>query len=486
MDKTSTSLGPDGKQSNPFVTPEQYGLPTSPAMQRLSPLDMNMPRLYGTRWILSFPLESGADKAQIYEGLRRGLAHTISSIPWIAGNIGPEDGRDLKENRVQIVDSSTGVRFQYNDLTGALPSYAELKAEHFPLSKFTTAQLSPLGVMPEPPEPVMAAQANFIEGGLLLTVGVHHAVCDASAVGTIIDTWAHNTAATSTSEPVSFSKYDTPSNDRSPLMVGAPGAKLTDFPEYILQPTPSAAAADVNMEQMAKTGFSLPPMTTCIFHFSPASLVALKAAAEAYSTNDALSGFLWRHMTLARNPIQPSGSIVPDEDGEKTTAILYAANIRTRCSPPLPHSYLGNASMGTITERLSISTLTSSSGLKTAASAVRKSLQRLVDTPNRIPLTIGLIDARPDPTELRFAYHGFLGPDISSTSWADIGVYESVWGQLGKVESFRVPGEGADGAIAVFPRLKQGGLEVMVALEAEAMQRLIGDPEFVGKAELWA
>jgi hypothetical protein len=71
IDKASTSLGLDGKQSNPFVTPEQYGLPTYPAEQRLSPLDMNMPRLYGTRWILCFPLESGADKAQMYDILSR-------------------------------------------------------------------------------------------------------------------------------------------------------------------------------------------------------------------------------------------------------------------------------------------------------------------------------------------------------------------------------------------------------------------------------
>ena len=376
---------------------------------------------------------------------------------------------------------------RYNDLTGVLPSYADLKKEHFPLSKLTTEQLSPLGVMPEPPQPVMAAQANFIEGGLLFTIGVHHSACDASAVGTILDTWAHNTAATNSSEPVSFSKYDPPSNDRGPLMVGAAGAKLADFPEYILQPAPPGAAADVNMERIAQTAFSLPSMKTHIFYFSPASLLALKAAAEAYSTNDALTAFLWQHMTLARNPrTQSSGPIVSGADGEKTSAILCAGNIRTRTSPPLPHSYLGNASMATITERHSISTLISPPGLKIASSAVRKSLRRLADTPNRIPLTIGLLDARPDPTELKFAYHGFLGPDISSTSWADIGVYESFWGPLGTLESFRIPGEGADGAIAVFPRLKQGGLEVMVALEAEAMQRLIEDPEFVGKAELWA
>jgi hypothetical protein len=34
----------------------------------------------------------------------------------------------------------------------------------------------------------MAAQANFIEGGLLLAVEWHHSACDATAAEKIIDT----------------------------------------------------------------------------------------------------------------------------------------------------------------------------------------------------------------------------------------------------------------------------------------------------------
>ena len=76
---------------------------------------------------------------------------------------------------------------------------------------------------------------------------------------------------------------------------------------------------------------------------------------------------------------------------------------------------------------------------------------------------------------------------MSATSWADLSVYEHNWGPLlGKVEKFRIPGEGADGALAVFPRVEDGGLEVMVALEAEAMRMLIGNGQFVEVAELWA
>ena len=64
------------------------------------------------------------------------------------------------------------------------------------------------------------------------------------------------------------------------------------------------------------------------------------------------------------------------------------------------------------------------------------------------------------------------------TSWAGLGVREREWGVLGKPEGFRVPYEGADGYVVVFPRLAHGGLEVMAGLESEAMERMLGCEAF--------
>jgi hypothetical protein len=48
-----------------LVTVGDYGIKLElPAKQKLSSLDMNMPRLYGSRWILCFPLSMGVDKTQ--------------------------------------------------------------------------------------------------------------------------------------------------------------------------------------------------------------------------------------------------------------------------------------------------------------------------------------------------------------------------------------------------------------------------------------
>ncbi|VUC36782.1 unnamed protein product [Clonostachys rosea] len=458
-----------------FVKPSQYGLPESPSAQKLTPLDMNVPRVYGARWILCFPLETDADCQELqvtlhrppslYEKLRIGLAHTIHSIPWIAGVIGPEDTSEISHNRIQIVESSSGLSFSYRDLTDVLPPYDELKANGFPLSKFSTDQLGPIEVMAEPPQPAMKAQANFVKGGLLLSVGIHHAVGDAAALDTIIGTWAQNTAAACGSG--SFSTYDSPSHDRGPLMEGILGAPLADFPEYQLIPS-----SEIQPPQMPP---QLPALVTQVFCFSSQTLAQLKSSAAAFSTNDALCAFLWSRMTVARWP--NSASSTQDNTNNKTSSMWYAINIRSRTSPPLPPTYLGNGSMCATTEPLAISTLLGDDGLTRAATTIRKSLVTF-NRPSRVPLTIGLLSSRPDPTDFKLSFNAFLGPNVVATSWTDVKVYERHWGALGFIDSMRVPGEGSDGNIIILPRLRDGSLEAVVGLESEAMSRLLADDQF--------
>jgi hypothetical protein len=231
-------------------------------------------------------------------------------------------------------------------------------------------------------------------------------------------------------------------------------------------PTPKPAAP-VDM-----SAFKLPPMTSHIFHFSRESLATLKGAAAAHSTNDALLAFLWTHMIRARNP-----------PAETTSMLCLAADIRPRTDPPLPASYLGNASVPVVTKRFSAPALAAESGLKEAAAAIRASIAA-VDA-RRVARSVGLIASRADPTDYKYTFNYFLGPDVVSTSWTRFGVYDRSWGALGKPDSFRIPGEGADGVVIVLPALRDGGLEVVAGLEDGAMGRLLEDKEFLETATLW-
>ncbi|KAF5723739.1 BAHD acyltransferase DCR [Fusarium mundagurra] len=461
-----------GEQDLSLVTLEHYGLQPPSAKQKLTPLDMNMPRLYGIRLILCFPTKPDVDKRQIYENLKKGLAHTVASIPWISGQIGPEEGQDPKTRKVQILDSPDGFRFPYKDLTDTLSSYAELRDRNFPLAEFTTAQVGPIDVMPQGTnQPVFAAQASFVQGGLLLTAGVHHSACDASALDAILSTWSHNTAVASGGSG-SFSTFDVPSNDRSPLMKGDLGnVDVAAFPEYVLMPTPHVTEGDLS----SMSGFQMPPLASQLFHFSPESLTKLKEEAGAFSSHDALCAFIWQRMTLAR---MHSGvfSNTPGED--PTSRFCFAVNVRNRTSPPLPPSYMGNASMGCVTEKISVASITSNNGLKQASAMIRRSLNDF-SSPGKAASTIGLLKSRPDPTDFKLSFNGFLGPDVVESSWADLGVYGYKWGDaIGKLDAVRVPGEGSDGTMMILPRLKDGGLDVVVGLSTAAMEKLLEDADF--------
>ncbi|KAF5656278.1 acetyltransferase [Fusarium heterosporum] len=465
-----------------FVRLEDYGLHQPSAQQKLTPLDMNLPRLYGARWVLCFPLLPGSDKFQVTSAHRGVYSldiwhHRKSSLrvaipavtDYIACTIqGPEEGYDPADGRIQIVDSQDPILFPYKDLTGAMPSYAELKEQNFPLSALSTAQLGPIDVMPQGSgQPVFATQANFLECGLLLTVGVHHSACDASALDAIVSTWAHNTAAVS-DDIKSFAPFDEQSNDRSILMEGNLDTESGDPCGYQLIPNSPGS------KHIIPT-FEMPPLSSHLFHFSSESLKSLKEAAGAFSTHDALLAFIWQHMTLAR---LKSGVFANPPGDADMSALCLAVNVRNRMSPPLPPSYLGNASMPCVTEKLPVSSITSATSFPRIAATIRKSLAAF-NNPGRVSTTIGLLNSRTNPTDFKLAFHSFLGPDIVESSWTDLGVYGNVWGAMGMLDAFRVPGEGADGAITMLPRLKDRSLEVIIALKTEAMEKLINDKSFV-------
>ncbi|KAG9500671.1 hypothetical protein J7337_006350 [Fusarium musae] len=462
--ETSTVLG---DQERSLATLEHYGLQPLSAKQKLTPLDMNMTRLYGIRLILCFATNPGVEKQQIakrktdgnrYENLKKGL--------------GPEEGQDVKARKVQILDSPNGFMFPCKDLTDTLPSYAELRERNFPLAEFTTAQVGPIDVMPQrPDQPVFAARANFVEGGLLLTVGVHHSACDASALDAILSTWSHNTAVASGGSG-SFSAFDVPSNDRGPLMEGDLGnVDMAAFPEYVLMPTPDSAESDLS----SMSEFKLPPLSSHLFHFSSESLTKLKEEVEAFSSHDALCAFTWQRMTLAR---MQSGVFIDPPGRDSTSRFCFAPN-----EPPLPPSYMGDASMGCVTEKISVATIISNNGLKHASATMRRSLNDF-NSPRRVASTIGLLKSRPDPTDLKLSFNGFLGPDVVESSWADLGVHGHRWGNaVGTLDAVRIPGEGSDGTMMILPRLKYSGLDVVVGLSKAAMDKLLKDEEFASFAD---
>jgi hypothetical protein len=76
-------------------------------------------------------------------------------------------------------------------------------------------------------------------------------------------------------------------------------------------------------------------------------------------------------------------------------------------------------------------------------------------------------------------------PDAVESSWADLDVYGHQWGNaVGTLDAVRIPGEGSHGTMAILPRLKDGGLDVVVGLSKAAMDKLLKDEEFASLQNL--
>ncbi len=455
----------------------------------LTPIDQFMPRLYVTRFVLAFPLRPDTDQQKVYLYLKQGLERTLTDIPFLGGHIVPSHGG---KGRVQIHNGPENeILFRCKDFRLKDPPhahgttwYAHWREANHPLSCLNGDVISPVGIFPEEAKAaVMAVQANFFEDGVLLTACMHHSATDALGFSQVLKTWAKHAKSSAGNGFEVNGLLPAELLERSAMMKGAPSSDVKDCPEYIItspeQKDLAASESDRLKDQEAVDAIiaAMPPMTAQIFHFSHARLAQLKADASSInavdqwiSTNDALSALLWKHICLARG--LPEGT---------ASSLVIAVDTRGRVRPQVPNPYLGNASLFCPVP-LKINTIGSQKPLYDTAMQVRRALQAFYS--DRIKKVIGVIDSLEDIKDLNVTFKHTLGNDVVVTSWADLGLYEEDWGpELGFPEAVRMPSFTGDGACAVLPRLRDKGLEVLVTMEVEAMERLKADDGFARYAE---
>lgn len=467
----------------------------SPEVIALSPIDQIMPRLY-TRFVLCFSLAPDADHKKVASDLKAGLAATLTEIPFLAGDIVAEEGG---KEKVQLeIGEDAGVDFTVRDYT--LPetrglwttgSYKELEAAHFPITSLTDSLLSPTGMIPMAPRnPVIAVQANFIDGGLLLVFSKHHSGTDGTGNMVMLKSWARNTALAAAGQKVTPTALPKEAFDRSVLMEGTPGQDIKDWPNWskIVKTETDLHGfktrglkfdGDGKLEAQQKV--VVPSLKSGFWYFSPSKLAALKEAASTkipgdpwISTNDALCALIWRQVTLARDL---KAREMPSSN------LMVAANLRSRMSPPLYEKYLGNAATNAW-QNSSVDVLCdpSRAALQRTAISIRKAVDSLNETTVRG--LIGLIDSMPMVTSMTPNCKNLLGPDITITNISTSGWYTFDWGQdLGKIDRARMPTVAFDGVCVVFPKLRDGSIELLTMFEESVMEMLKADKAFTEFAE---
>lgn len=457
----------------------------------LSPLDQIITPLY-IRFTLCTPSKAPTleDQEILFRALQLGLQKTLTQIPFLGGIL-----REDNEGKGRLhIASGPGILFRQIDLTDDTSlSYPKLRNAHFPTNAFNGDVLAPLGPVPEKSNaPVMAAQANFVPDGLILTVCFHHFAVDAAAVGAVLRTWAENTRFShdSGAELKPVEPFPPELLDRTPLF-GSRGLHLKDniknYPQYKLLSDTALPSPEKSSDQSKPLAPpTIPPIKSAILYFSASNLSSLKALASPtassdssyISTNDAFGALLWSSITKARG----LASHHEKDANPPQSRLLFSINCRKLFDPPVPSSYLGNVIIyGAADQPISI--LKNPSELSTTASAIRRAVNK-VDHQHMQGL-ISLINSLATPADLQPNMNCFLGLDLAMTSWRDMGISALDWGQgIGKVERLRVLATAFDGIILVLPALEDGGLEVFIGLEAEAMGRLVKDKDLLKFVEV--
>lgn len=334
--------------------------------------------------------------------------------------------------------------------------------------------LSPLGNNDEEGIPVAVFQLNFIPGGLVVGVAVHHVLSDAPGCEGFLTCWAENSAAAARGASFSASKNS---------------FKLEESPLYVHKPTAAEAKELDNAFPAVKdvggfmppppADFKMPPLACQMFHFPKSKAEALKSEAASQvkegwiSTYDAIMALLWCSVTRSKLEL-----LKPDLDTE--AILIHAVDTRKVWDPPLPENFVGNAAAAARPGPFTLQELIAPENHAKIATSVRASIKAL--TPEYLTGLLQWVASREDKRYLEHKVNAFLGLDFSGSSWASMKAYERHDFGFGYPKALRWPSPPFEGFVFFYPsRAAQKhpsddeGVEVCICLEESCMGRLLKD-----------
>lgn len=447
----------------------------------LSAFDQLMPKVY-VLLVLIFRLPDGSDKREIIDNLQKGLRVTLSRYPALAGTL-----QSREDNTLFVVrKKEQTVNLTINHIDGpkdTFPSYDELNQKDFPAALLDGPQLIPKaateiqlfrGNNVEKDTFISAFQVNFIKGGVILGVAVHHSVSDGPGCDGFLSTWAEVSRALK--HGTSIPPFDSINLDRSRLSPKTiPDAasmeelqrKVPAFKHFKEPPAPPPV------------DFVMPKLTPVMWHFPTSKLEKLKALCKPsdgtswVSTYDCIMGLLYKTMTRAKVPM-----LNPDMTAEST--LMHAVNNRQMFDPPLPERLLGNAVSLASTDHRTIRFVLDMSPAQ-AAALVRGSIQKI--TPESIHDLAEWVAGTPDKSWIGMNVNSFFGMDLAGTSWTRMTNYTSHDFGFGLPQAIRFPKPDWEGFVFVYPRRvkddPEEGIECCVCLEDECQKRLMADEEIL-------
>lgn len=424
---------------------------------------------------LSFPIEDSSPRDEIANKLQAAALKLTTAIPLLAGKVisqgrGPGNSGHFKAVPCSLWTSpNTIVRFK--DCSDVCPSHDELVKAKGPVTMLGGDILCPRKAFPasyeetdSDPAPVVAIQANFIKGGLLLDCAAQHNMIDMSGIeqvlrllatlmrGEEIPPLAIEQGNRDRRNMIPLLKSTEPLRDHSHLRRAKPGEKQTALVE------PDS------------------PYRWCNFRFSSASQARLKALASKpsehnsavsfISTNDALSAFCWQRIITARQHRRRS----------PTTISKFCRAVDCRRALGVPKEYMGHM-VQIATSYLTFQEL-ETLPLAAVASVLRESVND-VNNEYTVRSWTTLIANEPDKSTIVFGGKFNPDTDVGSSSWAHVNLCREEFGTLGKPSLIRRPNFiPLRSDVYFLPHTEAGDIDALVCVNELDFEALTVDGEW--------
>ncbi|PGH14257.1 hypothetical protein AJ80_05997 [Polytolypa hystricis UAMH7299] len=453
---------------------------------QLSAIDHIQPRGY-IRSILCFPLGDGASSHQVSSSLQQALNATVSSWPIFGGTVvslkGPEQRGRTELHYFSPPSVFSSITVKHLSIEEFPYTYEELDAQGIPLAPLCESLLCSVSsaATSDVAAPVLVVRANFIPGGLLLSICIHHGITDGRGSFLFVSAFAAACQGGITAVPEMTNGACHP-------------------PSLFLECEDSGPKSHIAYDTFVKSTIQAAVpcedsdgVSNCLFTFPIDRLRQLKDAVsfhlldpvnEWVTTHDCLSALLWSSITHARRPNLHGKANI--------STLATAVDVRPRVQPQLSPYYVSAAAVHAIAQTTlpepSSATDSTPAGIAHLAQRIRHSIKAVNNS--YVSETVSFAASSPDLGKVDVRAdrrHG--GADLIITSHRDFPWYELDFGELlGRPRWFRKPWSKDEGVVVILPQDKSDedkGVEVLVLLAREDMDRLLMDVDFmcwVGRA----